>query len=222
MWCVAFGIGGDDHLLLYKCMRDLWVLIGRCKSEVLAVQDINHELYLESFVAIEEIAAQGNLDSNSNQIRKKLAEKATLQGLRFCADAIDQRFGEVDLSQQEISDLLADVNVLIETVLHAEHIPGVLQRELALQLEGVRYAIMTYRLNGTEGIAGSMNQIYGTLVRHESEYEDLKSGSPTVAEQLDNVMNKAEKAIAKGERVKSLLGRAGRLLPWVADKAIGP
>lgn len=219
MWAFAFEVSPDDTKSVVASLEKLLSLIDDTKSAVQQVEKINTDLYLDSFPIIEQIVSIDSLSHACNDIQKQLGQPHVLQGIRFCADLLNQFAPESKVDDDTLDQLRQTVETGINEVSKAEDIDPQLRAVLVDQLERVRQSIIDYRLFGIEAVLQAYQGAVGAIAAHQSLMGNNPSENSTVRRYVD-AMNDVGEVIDSVDRVgkRSLnlsktLSAIGKMLP---------
>lgn len=166
---VVFDVESKDTESLLRLLADLIMLSQQTKSRIKSLDDIAHDIYLKPFPNIEKLLSTLNLDASWKPYRELLSEP-TLYGLKFCSDKLSRidRIEKIDKS--EIGAIQEQLASLVEEILNSEIDPYV--KELLLRnLEGLRQALIAYRVRGLEGIEREVEAGLGSIFVNKSKIE---------------------------------------------------
>jgi hypothetical protein len=126
--------------------------------------DVNHDLYLKFFPAVRKAIAPTNLDASWNKFQSVLTEEA-LTSLEFCSDLLNTRSPERGVPPDDLADLAAEVNDLLESILHSD-MPATAQQVLADLARSMQDALVEYRIRGVRGMRALMFDIMARIERN--------------------------------------------------------
>lgn len=173
IWAEVFDLDpSDTHSLLVR-ISALIDLTQRAKDSVQKLQGVNQEIYLEPFENIENALSLINFNAAWENFDRHLTE-GTLVALNFCADtSANQSPLEKVIAKKKLEELLAEVNALLESVLDSDLSPD-LKRVIIFNLEGVRKAILDYRIYGIEGLRQVFEQNLGSMYVNKEQFTEVK------------------------------------------------
>lgn len=217
MWAIAFGVPAEDTLAVTKSIADFLEQIERAKEEIRSIPDIDHQLYLDSFVAIEAIVRIDQLAQSPAQQIQKLKEKSTLQGLRFCAERLSKVYTETEPDAEALSELISSIDELIARLRSKDcEISLDLRRLVIHHLDQIRRKLITYEIGGAEGVAEVVDAAYGSILRNKDQFRVDYEDSQEEVDGFMGVLHKSEAIIANAERVRSLVERSLAFGAWCA------
>lgn len=215
VWAAVFKVEESDSGAILRMLSDMIQVSYKTQDRIRELENIDHELFLKPFENIEKLFSQINLEG-SWQTGKRLLDEPTIYGLQFCSDRLSREASVSTVNHEEIERIQKILSELTETVLSLDFEPN-LKSLLIRNLEGLRQAIIAYRIRGIEGIEAELEASFGSLalkrdmVKSAVEKDPAKKGffskympfleginkTVTTAKNIDN---------ASGNSISKILG----------------
>ena len=175
-WATVFGVRPDDTMAIFHCLILLSNLVAEVESRIGEMEHINHGFYLQNFPKIKQALSHTNLDAGWGEPRRFLDE-ATLRDVAFCGERLKEQFGDAEVSQDDLKDLLSSLENLIEEV-KGSRIDAELKSALSRLLAVLDRAIREYRFTGASGLRAALSRALGELFLSwlKSEEKDRNDG----------------------------------------------
>ncbi len=168
-WANAFGIPKEEKDTILYLVADFIKLVQETKNSISKLENRNTTIYLKPFVQIDNALQTLNLNQTSDVFFRGIEETA-LYNLEVCSDLISSTYNEKTITKKDLTDLLEDVDPLIEKVLNSA-LPPDIKANLMDILEHFRFAILSYRINGSSGIKKAVERGLGGYFIALSENE---------------------------------------------------
>lgn len=176
-WAQIFGCHNSDTSSLLNGLARLISLVGDAKAATLRYAQGDPTIYLAPFSQIELMLSRVNFDQHWGTI-KSLVNDKMISGLEFGDHMLSFKFGERSIHEHEIESLLSGLAELLEECLDSE-LPDELKRFLARSIEGLRSALINYRISGADGIQSEIDRIAGAIFRHKDDVQSAKENPET-------------------------------------------
>jgi len=177
--CIALDINATDHYRIHSSLTDVWKQLTDAKDAIRSMSNINTELFLASFPALETILEQLPR-TNGSALVQQLKQPAFLQGLGFCASQLSAVGGELVLDDKEIGQLREQVEAIIGSLVDDSKIPEILRDHLVYHFELIRHALLAYSLSGIDGVIEAIESTLGGIVFHRDTYSEARKCSTTI------------------------------------------
>jgi hypothetical protein len=168
VWANALGVDREDLVSLYHALTDLDILFQTARRSVERLKDVNRDRYLKPFDNIEIVITDCALDQPWNRVQKRL-DDITMLTLEMTSDVVSMEAGKAAISEEALKELQAEAETLLEKVLNTDFSSEELKAILIEHLESIRRAILTYRVNGTEGLRRAVEGALGGLFLHRED-----------------------------------------------------
>jgi hypothetical protein len=142
------------------------------------------------------------------QFSNRLSD-SMLVNIDFCADALDRRMPEKDISQEELDGIRQSAWSLYEEILKSDLPPNV-SRYLLDQLYLIIEAIDDYEITGAAGLERSLNAVIGSVATDRETAKQADTSS--VGKQFWGVMTKVALLLKIGKAVFELEEGVRKLL----------
>ncbi|MCM3143842.1 hypothetical protein [Brevibacillus sp. MER 51] len=194
-----FNIERNDTASLYSILIDLIHLVRESRNQIERLSD--NDIYLEPIVNVERAILRLELDSSLSNFKSSLGEH-TLYGLKFSADLITRKYGEVTIDEQTIASIQQDVDALIEKLFNS-NLPDSLRDILIEKLHNIRTAIIKVRITGIDGLKQALESSAGALFLHRDEV--IKNNENEDVQGTISLLDKLNKIVSIGNSVKELV-----------------
>lgn len=174
VWAAVFKVDDSDTGAILRMLSDMIQVSYKTQDRIRGLENINHDLFLKPFDNIEKLFSQINLEG-SWQAGRRLLDEPTIYGLQFCSDRLSRETSVSTVNHSEIEQIQKVLSELTETVLSLDFEPE-LKSLLIRNLEGLRQAIIAYRIRGIEGIEAELEASFGSLAL---KHDKVKSAAET-------------------------------------------
>lgn len=215
-WTEALGAGDSSASAVYHylvLMQDELQETRRCLE---CIPNLNRELYLKWFPAIEKVLAPASISGNWQQDSRQITD-AMLVSLAHCADKLAELHTEEPLENEELDALKRDTEALFKKVSEGSLDPQLRNVILDL-LEAIRRAIVEYRIRGARALEDALRQTLGAIVinypafRASAEDVELKKFSALLC-RLKAMVEKGLRIAALAKPAVDILMLVGKSLP---------
>lgn len=171
VWAKALGCEPKENAELLRLFGSLIALTGAAKAAVLDVEDINEQLYLSPFKAVENLLSNMNFDRRWSDVSGVLSPQ-TMIALKFAADLLKREGSAgVDLEDDKIKGLIETLDEVLQRVLDSE-LPANLKRLFMRNLEELRRSLLCIQISGPEGIEEEIERSLGSILRHSEQVKE--------------------------------------------------
>lgn len=146
----VMGIKGASDPLIADGLLELTQLAVRTERIIRALDNVNAALLLAPFERIYRFIFRMDFDTQIQNIWASI-DDFVLHGLRHCVDAIDRNATLVDMSEEDLNVLSAEVNEIIDFVVQSD-MDSDLKKVILQRLSEIQRAILSYRVGGSEGL----------------------------------------------------------------------
>lgn len=180
VWSTVFKVDESDTGAILRMLSDMIQVSYKTQDRIRDLENIDHDLFLKPFKNIEKLFSQINLEGPW-QTGRRLLDEPTIYGLQFCSDRLSREATVSTINHEEIQRIQKVLSELTESVLSLDFEPK-LKALLIKNLEGLRQAIIAYRIRGIEGIEAELEASFGSLalkrdmVKSEVEEDPAKKG----------------------------------------------
>jgi hypothetical protein len=213
-WAAAFHVDRKNVSQIFRSLVTAHRLIDETEALVRRL-DLDHAYYLQNFPRLREAFSFTNLDISASSA-VNLLSGVTLRDLGFLARSIESTNFALRLANEDLSDLMTDVDAVINEVVKAS-IDDDLRRVVLDSLEGIRRAISEYRLRGNAGLQEEVERMAARLARYADDLKDSEESS--WVSHVVAILVKVDKAAQTGKKYLPLLKAGSQLLLHAADRA---
>jgi len=176
---------------------------------------LNHGIYLSCFPQIRTVFSPLHLQANRENIAVPHLTAEVMARLEFCSEALRDDWSEVDLEPDELVELAAELNTLIEKVAASE-IATALRKALLEALESARIAISLYRVYGAKGLRRNLQSLFGFVYTERAALKSESVKNTDVLDRLGKWIEKIDSVSSKALKVHKALTKPVRfLIEWV-------
>lgn len=209
LWATAFAVERKNMTAIFRGLALLHELVDEVERAVRSVNGIDHEYYLQNMPALRNAIVFTNLDKPASEV-VSLLHGLTFRDIGFWAHAIESLSFVEAVHEEELRALLEEVTGLFEAVRDAE-IDAELRGVILEALEGIRRAIVEYRLRGSAGLREEVERAVGKMARRAA---DLKPHAKEPwYKKLWGFLEKADDAATRGKKYLPLVKQIVKLLP---------
>jgi len=171
-WGTALGLSGESDEEKIAGLFALHRLVDDVEVKIRQIEDMNEELYLGEMSKIRETMQVLHIFRPWKEIREHLSA-VVIDRVAFCAEELSRHSAEGVISNEQLSELQAEVESLVEQVVEA-NIDEELRKVLCHYLELVRIAILRYRVTGGAGLMAAIERSAGGLWFHQEEIKKAR------------------------------------------------
>ncbi|WP_332399405.1 hypothetical protein [Vibrio metschnikovii] len=175
VWASVFNIPENDSGSLLLMLAELIRLSDQTKKQLIAIDDIDHQLFLKPFVNVERIFSILNLES-SWQPSKQLLDDVTIYGLNVCSDKLSRINQTTSLNDEDLDKIKSMLEQLTDEVLNSA-LESPLKEFFIRNLEGLRQSLLLYKINGIDGIEQQIQLNIGTLMFNKENIKSSNTGN---------------------------------------------
>ncbi|EGQ9976301.1 hypothetical protein FWP56_22730 [Vibrio vulnificus] len=175
VWASVFNIPENDSGSLLLMLAELIRLSDQTKKQLIAIDDIDHQLFLKPFVNVERIFSILNLES-SWQPSKQLLDDVTIYGLNVCSDKLSRINQTTSLNDEDLDKIKSMLEQLTDEVLNSD-LESPLKEIFIRNLEGLRQSLLLYKINGIDGIEQQIQLNIGTLMFNKENIKSSNTGN---------------------------------------------
>ena len=149
LFCQVLGYD-YDLLNAYKAISDTIKLVEKAELEIINLDDVNKEHYLEPFPKLKRSLIIKTMDGPIGNFREKLDNNLILK-LEMASNVISDQGNTIEINQDDLDQIITDVNELSENVRKSSINPD-LRILLLERLEEIRIAAISFWVVGPEGL----------------------------------------------------------------------
>jgi hypothetical protein len=206
VWAEVFGVKEDDTGTILRMIADLIQLTYKTKSQIEALNNVDHSLYLKPFNKIERMFSSINLEANWQGWKNQIDEP-TIYGLQFCSDTLNRITKITALKNNEIEQIKKSLTELSDMVSHSSLEPS-LQLLLLRNIESLRQALIAYKIKGIDGIETEMELSLGSLFLNKDKVKDSvdKDNTDDVFKKYFKFLDGLHKTVSTAKKIDQLSG----------------
>lgn len=208
VWGALFEIDPKDTPQILAVTIRLFELTAQTRKFVGMLDGVDRDLYVQPVKDVEIAFASTTCDSQWVEFKTKIKD-TTMTGLAFCSDTLSKTMHEEVIEQETLDDLKAEVDKLIDEVLKSD-MDATLKAIIIDHLEGIRRAIIEYRIRGTAGLRQALDSGVGSLMRHLEELK--KSGSKPTMVRLMEFFGKVNDYVSVSKTMGRIYGQVSEML----------
>lgn len=196
----AYGeFSSKDTNAVYQAYADLIMLSIKAVEEVKKITNVQQKLHLVPITRAAERISVLSLDSSLKELRQQIGEANLLhlQHLPYLVDLIPKEILEPEqlVTSEKRKEMIDLLNELFDEIFESDF-PPKLKAILLDDLEGVRRAIIAYKIHGGQGVDKAVEKAFGTLFHHYDEIRKQAQG------------NKLSELVSRLTRTLSIVGDA--------------
>jgi hypothetical protein len=209
LWATAFETPAKDTATIFRRLALLHELVDEVEGTVHSVPNIDPDYYLQNLSSLRSAIAFTNLDKPASEVAS-LLHGLTHRDVGFWAHAIEGVTFSEALQEEELRGLIDEVTALFEEV-RAAAIDSDLKDTVLDGLEGIRRAIVEYRLRGSEGLREEVERAIGKMARRAADLKGYAQDS--WYKRVWRLLEKADDAATRGKKYLPLVRQLLKLLP---------
>jgi hypothetical protein len=203
----VLDIKGNDPLEVFDGINKLFTLVKDTELTINKLYNVNIELYQSPIKEIKEAFRDFNLGGEWSKIADKI-DRATLQTLKFCADALSRQQGEIPLNVEEINELHNEVRALLERLIDAE-LKDDIKSFIFDKLQDIEQAIINYKFKGSEGLQRVIEATLGATLMND---DIRKEGENPIVTSFFTTITRIASMLSIYSNTKQLGADVGRVL----------
>ncbi|MBB1326599.1 hypothetical protein H5089_13960 [Pseudoalteromonas sp. SR45-1] len=217
VWAEVFGLQENDTGTILRMIADLIQLIYKTKSQIEALDDVDHLLYLKPFQKIERMFSNINLEAPWQGCKNQIDEP-TIYGLQFCSDKLNRSTKITALKDMELEQIKKSLTELSDMITGSSLEPS-LQLLLLRNIESLRQALIAYKIKGIDGIETELELNLGSLVLNKEKIKASveKDNSSGVFKKYLKLLEGLNRTVSTAKKVDQLTGNTLSKLLGVND-----
>jgi len=197
-----------DDLILMSKIGKVFTLPSIVATHIARFPDLAPNRYLAWRSDLTAAFRAITFNTTFGQFSNRLSD-SMLVNIDFCADALDRRMPEKDISQEEFDGIRQSAWSLYEEILKSDLPPNV-SRYLLDQLYLIIEAIDDYEITGAAGLERSLNAVIGSVATDRETAKQADTSS--VGKQFWGVMTRVALLLKIGKAVFELEEGVRKLL----------
>jgi len=206
-WAAALRVPRNDAAEIFRGIATANRLLDETET-LLTSADIDHGYFLTNLAKVRQGLTITSLDSAAGSVVNIL--QPIHREIGYWAHQIATTEFAIRLSDEELSNLTTELIGVLDNVREATSLDDDLRRVVLDGLEGLRRAILEYRMRGSASLQEEVERLSGRLGRHAEALKDHTSEEWFI--RLIQVVSHVDSAAQKGKKVLPLLGKAISLL----------
>lgn len=202
VWSLVLDMENND-VVVTKGVVELYNLSQEIQALIKMNNELNHQLYLSSFIRIDRAFFPLNLASNWNSVKPHLTEEA-LTRLQFCAEELSRFYSEETISEEDLKDIITKTEELFNS-LYESSLPDTLRLTLLEEVERIRNAINMYKIKGAKGLKEALQGTIGAVVANQEELKNADKTSDDVIQRLGELIDKMDSFASRALKIKRAL-----------------
>lgn len=186
-------------------------LLDDAEQSIKLNPSLNHKIYLSCFPQVRTVFSPLHIQTSREGMIVPHLTPEVMARLEFCAEALQQGWSEVEMTEDDLQEISNDLNALVESVA-ASSIDVRLRKALLEALEGVRLSISLYRIYGAKGLKKNLQGLFGLVFTERSELKKEAETNADVIDRLGKLMDKIDSAAAKALKIHKALTKPIRFL----------
>jgi chorismate mutase len=210
----ALGVDGSDEKELINKITQLFKLINDTKEDAICLENQHEVRFVNAIQKIEKTFIDGNLLSQNWDAIKNIGgvTDETLDLIYSYGDKlIDKGKGVVEFTEEEIQDLYAKLNELVDEIIENNDIDQETKFSLISGLKKIEEVILNYKIRGASGLEKVGNVATGSFLRLFCENSNEKTKA-VIHKVLFFVLS-AILQTAIGNEFNALIGSEQKALP---------
>ena len=212
VWILTLSL---DELGFLQKLHELMLIVDSCEQIVRMEQDINQEMYLARIQKVKQGLSLLSFNSGLWGAFRSIFNDDFMDALVLMSENISIRGGEEVISEENLTNLQAEVEDVIDRVVDSE-LDTEFKQVLLDGLESVRQAILNYRITGAEGIRNAIDRNVGSYARYRDDFERVsETENQNIIHAYKNVINEVNGVISTALKFKQLAEPAVQVLPML-------
>ncbi|MFB6589297.1 hypothetical protein ACFCVQ_27525 [Bacillus thuringiensis] len=162
-WGKILEVNSEDISNILTSLNSLFNLFNDTKQFIMNHEKLNIDENLVYLDKIQRAIFSLDFDGNMSGFMKNM-DKETLMALFFIGKQVDLVYAlnESNINREEISNLIQDVDILIENITNSA-LPKEVISLLIKNLDLIRSSLTSYKISGTDGMKNALEQTIGSL-----------------------------------------------------------
>lgn len=172
------------------------------RSETMA--EDHKSVHLGQLQDVKSALAQSN---SWEQVSSKL-DKNFVRNFYWAAEEMSHHWDEYGIKEEDLASLQAEIDKLTSEIIDSD-LDNQLKSVLTTGLNGVRQAILEYRIHGAEGLRQALDKsIVDMMIRYREEFEaaSTKTESQEFIRNYFEIIQKVNNLVSTGLKIKQIAG----------------
>lgn len=143
-------------------------------------------------------------------------DKNFIRSLQWAAGEMNQHWDEREIEEEYLASLQSETEELINKIVNSD-LDIQLMSVLTSGLNGVRQAILEYRIHGAEGLRQALDKIIADLARHREEFEaeSTKTETQEFIKDYLKIIQILDRLVSTGLKIKQIASPLVGFLPML-------
>ena len=203
VWARVFNCDTGSSGEILSGISTLLAVIQEAERAITEFAPGNPEKFLAPLTKIKAFVTSHNLGAQWSTYKRNL-DPATMTALEFSDHILSIAYSEDHPgTTKDIRAFILALDELLQECLDSEMSPE-LKQLFVRNLEALRQALIQYRVGGEEAIRDILDQITGSIVRHQDEIKSEFSKAEELLVKSVGIMGKLEELISKTQNLVAL------------------
>ncbi len=134
-------------------------------------------------------------------------DKNLIRSLQWAAGELNYHRDEYVIKEEDLANLQSEIDELTNEIVNSD-LDAQLKSVLTGGLNGVRQAILEYRIHGAEGLRQALDKIIADMIRYREEFDAASTKNET-QESIRNyfkVIRRVDNLVSTGLKIKQIAG----------------
>lgn len=143
-------------------------------------------------------------------------DKNFIRNLQWAAGEMNHHWDEYGIKEEDLASLQSETEELINKIVNSD-LDIQLMSVLTSGLNGVRQAILEYRIHGAEGLRQTLDKIIADLARHREEFEaeSTKTETQEFIKDYLKIIQILDRLVSTGLKIKQIASPLVGFLPML-------
>lgn len=134
-------------------------------------------------------------------------DESLIRSLRWAAQEMSHHWNEYGIKEEDLASLQAEIDELTSEIVDSD-LDIQLKSILTSGLNGVRQAILEYRIHGAEGLRQALDKIIADMIRYREEFNaaSTENGARELIRNCFEIILKVDKLVSTGLKIKQIAG----------------
>lgn len=160
-------------------------------------------MHLGQLQDVKSALAQSN---NWGQVSSRL-DKNFVRNFYWAAVEMSHHWDEYGIKEEDLASLQAEIDELTSEIVDSD-LDAQLKSVLTSGLNGVRQAILEYRIHGAEGLRQALDKIIDDMIRYREEFNaaSTENGTRELIRNCFEIILKVDNLVSTGLKIKQIAG----------------
>lgn len=197
-------LGSDARFA--DAIGQLFSIINSYEQFVRRSETITEDQKSVHFGQLQDVKSALAQSNNWEQMSSKL-DKNFVRNFYWAAEEMSHHWDEYGIKEEDLANLQSEIDKITSEIVDSD-LDARLKTVLITGLNGVRQAILEYRIHGAEGLRQSLDRIITDMLRYREEF-DAASAKNTTQESIKNCfkfIQKVDNLVSTGLKIKKIAG----------------